>query len=148
MNVGTKIRQVRLHRKQTQQQLCRSAGMAVAYLSRLENDRINPSVNTLQKLAAALEVPVASFFDPAPVLEVGDRCPVSLDGVCILDQAFRTRGRPPGGTESYTREHLELLRLFNFLLHSAKREVRVTLATLLRSLAESSGAGGPGKTEP
>lgn len=140
MNVGARIRQLRLHRRHTQQEISDKTGVAVSYLSRLENGRVNPSLATLRRIAQAFSVPVASLFDAAPVLEQGDRCPVALDGKCILDQIFLTKGRPPKGVgETYTREQLELLRLCNYLLHSKKEDVQVTLSTFLRSLADHLG---------
>ncbi len=138
MSIGVKIRQLRLQQGRTQGEISQLTGMAISYLSRLENGRINPSGRTLSRLSEALGVPVASFFDAEPVLENADRCPVSLSGDCILDQIFVTRGRPQKQRrETYTREQLEMLRLCNFLLHSRNRKIRTTLATLLRSLAEA-----------
>ncbi len=137
MSVGIKIRQIRLRSGKTQREVCQGTGLAVSYLSRLENGRINPSIQTLQRLARSLKVPISSFFDADPVLEQGDRCPVSLDGSCILDQIFVSVGRPLEGREAYTREQLELLRLCNYLLHSGNKKIRVTLRTLLRALAGS-----------
>ena len=152
MSVGQKIRQIRLRSKITQKELRESTGLAVSYLSRLENDRMTPSVVTLTKLSNALEVPLASFFDDEAHLETQDSCPVSLSGQCILDQLFVGPGqKPTNGIESYSQGQLETLRLCNFLLQTGNKEVRTTLFTLMKSLvamSESSGIGSPKGDRP
>ncbi|MFQ5902550.1 MAG: helix-turn-helix domain-containing protein [Candidatus Binatia bacterium] len=135
MSVGKKILQTRLELKISQRRLSESTGLAVSYLSRLENGRITPTVKTLGKIADAYGVSVAAFFDPAPVLESVDRCPVSLSGACILDQLYVGRGKKPEGSrEGYTSEQLKILRLCNFLLQTHDKEMMRTLTTMLKSL--------------
>ncbi len=135
MSTGKKIQWIRLQSKKTQEQVAQSSGLAVSYLSRLENDRIAPTVRTLGRIATALRVPVSSFFDADEVLEASDRCPVSLSGKCILDQVFAGRGRNPvSSAESYSPQQLQALRMCNFLLHSRDKEMLRTLTTILKSL--------------
>jgi transcriptional regulator with XRE-family HTH domain len=136
MSLGSKVQQLRLKSGRTQREVSKVTGLAVSYLSRLENDRVVPSVRTLTKISTAFRVPVTAFFHPEPVLEPGDRCPVSLSGRCILDQVFLGRGRKPKmSAESYSREQLEILRLCNFLVHTGNKDVMTTLSTVLKSLA-------------
>ncbi len=135
MGIGKKIQSIRLQLKQTQKELAESSGLAVSYLSRLENDRIAPTVRTLGRIAATLRVPLTSFFDRQEVLEAADRCPVSLSGKCILDQVFAGRGRGPKvNVESYSPQQLKALRLCNFLLHTQDKELLEALVTILKSL--------------
>ena len=135
MSVGKKILELRLQSKRSQKKLAESAGLAVSYLSRLENDRIAPTVRTLSKIGAAFGVPLAALFDPEPALEPPDRCPVSLSGKCILDQLFVGRGRDPKvNVEGYSPLQLKALRLCNFLLHTRDKELLRTLVTMLQSL--------------
>jgi transcriptional regulator with XRE-family HTH domain len=144
MSTGKQIQWIRLQAKKTQQELAQSSGLAVSYLSRIENDRIAPTVRTLGKIASALRVPVTSFFAAEEVLEASDRCPVSMSGKCILDQVFAGRGQNPApDIESYSPQQLQALRLCNFLLHTRDKELLSTLITLLKSLlalSESRGA--------
>ena len=144
MSTGKQIQSIRLQSKKTQQELAESSGIAVSYLSRVENDRIAPTVRTLGKIATALNVPVTSFFAGDEVLEASDRCPVSLSVKCILDQVFAGRGQDPApDVESYSPQQLQALRLCNFLLHTRDKELLRTLITLLKSLlalSESRGA--------
>lgn len=135
MSTGKKIQWIRLQAKKTQQELANSSGIAVSYLSRVENDRIAPTVRTLGRIATALRVPVASFFAADEILEASDRCPVSLSGKCILDQVFAGRGQDPAPhVESYSPQQLQALRLCNFLLHARDRELLRTLIMILKSL--------------
>ena len=150
MSVGTKIQWIRSQSKKTQQELAEATDLAVSYLSRLENGRITPTVRTLGKIAAALRVPLASFFEPEKVLEAADHCPVSLSGRCILDQVFTGRGQVPTlDVESYSPQQLEALRLCNFLLHTRDKELLQALLTMLRSfLALSEWHSGKQKAKP
>ena len=49
----------------------RRPGVSRGLISQVELDRANPSIDTLRRIAAALESPIASFFDEAPAN--GDR---------------------------------------------------------------------------
>lgn len=150
MTTGKRIQWIRMQTKKTQQDLAETSGIAISYLSRLENDRIAPTVRTLAKIATALKVPLSSFFDPGDVLEAADRCPVSLSGSCILDQVFAGRGqKPKGKVESYSPQQLKAIRLCNFLLHTRDKDLLRTLLTLLESLLalnESRSTGTKGKS--
>jgi len=135
MTTGKRIQWIRMQAKKTQQDLASSSGVAISYLSRLENDRIAPTVRTLGKIASALKVPVSSLFDAGEVLEATDRCPVSLSGSCILDQVFAGRGQKPKmNVESYSPQQLKAIRLCNFLLHTQDKDLTRTLLTMLESL--------------
>lgn len=135
MSVGRKIQQLRLESRITQRELGETTGLAVSYLSRVENGRLTPTLPTLTKIAGALSVPLTALFDVTATLEARDACPVSLSGKCILDHLFVGRGkRPTKGVEAYSREQLEALRLCNFLLHTGDKQLLRTLLTLLKGL--------------
>jgi XRE family transcriptional regulator, regulator of sulfur utilization len=48
-------------------ELARSAGLSKTILGRIESGRGNPSVETLYRIARALELPMSSFIAPEPV---------------------------------------------------------------------------------
>lgn len=150
MTTGKRIQWIRMQAKKTQQDLAESSGVAISYLSRLENDRIAPTVRTLGKIATALRVPVSSLFDEGEVLEAADSCPVSLSGSCILDQIFAGRGQKPKmNVESYSPLQLKALRLCNFLLHTQDKDLLRTLLTMLESLLALNESRSTGtKTKP
>lgn len=57
--IGSKIKKLRLEKDMTQEELAVKAGIPYATLIKIENDSVkNPTINTLQKLAQALEVSV------------------------------------------------------------------------------------------
>lgn len=135
MSIGRTIVQLRLARHLTQRGLSTSSGLAVSYLSRLENGHVAPNVRTLSRIAGGLGVPVQTLFSAPAMLEAADRCPVSLSGRCILDQRFTGRGRPPmPDVEAYSSQQLEALRLCNLILHSQDHKLLQALVTMLQSL--------------
>lgn len=77
--LGTKIRNIRKSRELTVSSLADQAGVSESYISQLESGRIDPSVSLLRKLAVALEVPIAAFFDAEyeePIITRKEACPV------------------------------------------------------------------------
>lgn len=135
MSVGKSVARARRQAKKTQRELARASGLAASHLSRLENDRLTPTAATLGRIADALGQSVAKFFEAEGRLDTADRCPVSLDGKCVLDHSFVAQGRRPNQRgESYSARQLEALRLCNFLLHQPDLQVRQAFATLVESL--------------
>lgn len=63
MSIGHAIKQARSERGLTQQQLANRAGISITSLYYIESDTNSPSVRTLSKIAAALEVPVSALFE-------------------------------------------------------------------------------------
>ena len=64
-DVGRKIRQLRLSRmgpKMTQEELSERSRISVSFLSMIERGERSPHLETLAKIAAALEVPLADLF--------------------------------------------------------------------------------------
>ncbi len=59
MQLGRKIRDLRLRRGLTVQQLAELTGLSKGFISQVENSRTSPSLATLQDLARALETSVA-----------------------------------------------------------------------------------------
>jgi transcriptional regulator with XRE-family HTH domain len=56
------VRKLRVAKGITQEALALEAGVERAYLSKVENGDENPSLKMVEKLAKALEVPVAKLF--------------------------------------------------------------------------------------
>lgn len=72
MKIGEVIRNIRLERGMSQGDIENRTGLLRCYLSRVENGHTLPSLDTLGKIAGALEVPLSQFFvEPAPDEEAG-----------------------------------------------------------------------------
>jgi transcriptional regulator with XRE-family HTH domain len=62
MNIGETIRNYRLQKGMSQGDIEKRTGLLRCYLSRVENGHTIPSLDTLAKIATAMEVPLAQFF--------------------------------------------------------------------------------------
>jgi transcriptional regulator with XRE-family HTH domain len=62
MRIATRIRQVRLEHKFSLEELARKAQMAPSLLSSFENGQEIPSLEMVDRLAAAMDVPVVGLF--------------------------------------------------------------------------------------
>jgi transcriptional regulator with XRE-family HTH domain len=62
MQIGTTIRAHRLQKGLSQGDIEKKTGLLRCYLSRVENGHTVPSLDTLSKIASALDLPLAQFF--------------------------------------------------------------------------------------
>jgi transcriptional regulator with XRE-family HTH domain len=62
MNIGETIRNYRLQKGMSQGDIEKRTGLLRCYLSRVENGHTVPSLDTLAKIATAMEIPLAQFF--------------------------------------------------------------------------------------
>lgn len=61
MQLGQKIRDLRLRRGLTVQKLAEASGLSKGFVSQVENGRTSPSLATLYDIARSLETSVASL---------------------------------------------------------------------------------------
>ena len=77
MNIGETIRNYRLQKGMSQGDIEKRTGLLRCYLSRVENGHTIPSLDTLSKIAGAMELPLSQFFaEPATATATRD-CPNS-----------------------------------------------------------------------
>ena len=62
MNIGETIRNYRLQKGMSQGDIEKRTGLLRCYLSRVENGHTIPSLDTLSKIATAMELPLGQFF--------------------------------------------------------------------------------------
>jgi transcriptional regulator with XRE-family HTH domain len=62
MILGAKLRELREQKNLSQGDIEERSGLLRAYLSRVENGHTVPTIETLEKLAKALEIPVYQLF--------------------------------------------------------------------------------------
>lgn len=61
--VGDKVRFLRRSRHLTQEELAEKASVSVKALSRIENHQSNYQINTLEKIAGALEIDISLLLN-------------------------------------------------------------------------------------
>lgn len=61
-DVGKRLRELRLHRGLSQRELARRAAMTNANLSMIEQGRVSPSIQTLEKILRAMPISLSDFF--------------------------------------------------------------------------------------
>jgi transcriptional regulator with XRE-family HTH domain len=88
INIGLTIRDLRLERNMSQGDIEKRTGLLRCYLSRVENGHTVPSLETLQKIASALEIPLGQFFSEEPVKEAYGFS-LSQDEIRFLTQVQR-----------------------------------------------------------
>lgn len=121
VDLGARIRTLRVARGATLRELAAQAGVTESFLSQVERGVASPSIASVQRIARALGQSIAELFtadDPAgSLVRVGDRRRIVYQGLGAVDE-FLTRatdGRlqvimstiePGGGTgdEAYTHE--------------------------------------------
>ena len=87
-NIGSTIRDFRLQKGMSQGDIEKRTGLLRCYLSRVENGHTVPSLETLQKIAGALELQLAQFFAEDPIREVA-ALNLSEDEIRFLTQVQR-----------------------------------------------------------
>lgn len=72
MIIGLRLKKLREERKLSQGDIEKRTGLLRCYISRVENGHTVPSLETMERLAAALEIPLYALFydgDQPPELE-------------------------------------------------------------------------------
>lgn len=94
MAIGQKLRQLREQKGYSQGDIEKASGMPRSYVSRVENEQIVPSIETLYRFAAALDVELYRLFCPE------DNAPATphLTSRPSLEQLARDAG--PAGAQA------------------------------------------------
>ncbi len=89
MNIGTTIREYRLQRNMSQGDIEKRTGLLRCYLSRVENGHTVPSLDTLQKIARALDLQLSQFFAEELVSKEMSGLNLNEDEIRFLTQVQR-----------------------------------------------------------
>lgn len=90
MNIGETIRNFRLQKGMSQGDIEKRTGLLRCYLSRVENGHTIPSLDTLAKIAGAMDVPLGNFFTDGNHEQTNKNLPqLSEDEVRFLSQIRR-----------------------------------------------------------
>ncbi|HEX4825940.1 MAG TPA: helix-turn-helix transcriptional regulator [Candidatus Polarisedimenticolaceae bacterium] len=135
--IGPRLAAIRAGRGLSQGTTARLAGLAPAYLSRIETSRVHPSFTTVMRVLEALHADLDDLHTPDshephrhPV------CPVSARGDCLLQlirgSAEVTRA---DGREAYSPREINILRSLAVFMRTGSpervRAVELLLAELL-----------------
>jgi transcriptional regulator with XRE-family HTH domain len=99
MNVGQAIRLCRTQRNASQTDVAQKANCSVSYLSMLENNKRDPTLSTLTRIAGALRVPIGVLF----VLAAETKDLGSVDrklADALARSALASLGKNPGSTNT------------------------------------------------
>jgi len=88
INIGITIRGYRLEKGMSQGDIEKRTGLLRCYLSRVENGHTVPSLETLKKIAAAMDLPLSQFFSESPIKDVPGLS-LSQDEIHFLTQVQR-----------------------------------------------------------
>ena len=86
VNIGEVIRSYRSDRGLSQGDIERRTGLLRCYLSRVENGHTVPSLETLAKIAEAMEISLADFFRTAT--NIGDRDGTNVEMVLFAGACY------------------------------------------------------------
>lgn len=78
MTIGERIRNLRIEMGLTQKQLGERCGMADSAIRRYESNRGNPTMETLERIASALDIHVMKLLNPSQ-----DSFRRSMDGIIL-----------------------------------------------------------------
>jgi transcriptional regulator with XRE-family HTH domain len=90
MIIGDRVRELREEKKLSQGDVERRCGLMRCYISRVENGHTVPALETLEKMAHALEVPMYQLFYEG---EAPPAVPKQTESIAKRDWASRGKGR-------------------------------------------------------
>jgi len=93
--VGAKLRGLRQARGLSLDQVAQAIGVNKSFLSKLERDRVSPSVGTLLRYCDALGVRPGSLFDPPPanLVRRAERRKIDMGGVGLAEEIISGDGQ-------------------------------------------------------
>jgi transcriptional regulator with XRE-family HTH domain len=118
MIINERLRELREAKKLSQGDIEQRTGLLRCYTSRVENGHTVPSLDTLEKYAAALEIPLYSLFH---------------DGVSPLRnlKLFETNPEPPSGASAKESRELRLFAKAISRMNDRERQLLLHLASKL-----------------
>ena len=129
MIIGERLRELREQKKLPQREIENRSGLQRAYLSRVENGHTVPTIETLEKWAKALEVPIYQlFYDGPEPLKPSDL------------RVWKTRDETPWGRCGQDANYLKKLRRVLRKIDEANRRFLLQMASKLARRAQKSAA--------
>ncbi len=114
MSLGKKLKDAREHLPMTLRQVEDATGISNAYLSQLENEKIQkPSANILYKLSTLYRINLNSLLAAAGIIESVTESPESKEGQILSNIAFYAENLS-------SEEKNQVLEYIQFLRHKKK----------------------------
>jgi len=93
--IGQRIKELRLERRLTLEEVAEISGCSAGFLSQLERNRAAPSISMLYSIAGALGVSITHFFpevsNPTKVVRAEEREPFRFEGSPIIYSLLSTQ---------------------------------------------------------
>ena len=105
VNVGRKIRDLRKSKGLSLKQLAEGAGVSASLVSQIENNRVDPSLSTLRKIALTMGVPVFALIAES-----------SPEDASLVPKEKRRRVSFPRGGLEYEVIHSELTKKMGIMI--------------------------------
>ena len=86
MEIAEKIKAIRTAKKLSQKEVAVSIGIDQAQYSRIESAKVEPTLSSLEKIAQALNVPMADFFSQEELKDVHSYDKSLLEKLHLIDQ--------------------------------------------------------------
>jgi len=130
MLIGQKLRELRAAKNMSQLEISQATGLVQPYVSRVENGHTVPGVETLEKWATALKIPLYQ------ILYEGEEPPKPLK----LSGNHKSELWGDSGRDSHV---LKRLRQFLARMNAREREILMSLATRMASRARRNSNDSP-----
>ena len=130
MLIGQKLRELREAKNMSQLEISQATGLVQPYVSRVENGHTVPGVETLEKWATALKIPLYQ------ILYEGEEPPKPLK----LSGNHKSELWGDSGRDSHV---LKRLRQFLGKMNAREREILMSLATRMASRARRNSDDSP-----
>lgn len=145
IDLGARVRSIRQARGLSIEQVAGAAGLTKSFISKLEHDRVAPSVATLLKICSVLGIRAGSLFDPpsTSIVRKDQASPVSFGGRDMKEylisgdsndhlMALRSIIAPGGGSG----EELYTLAAAADLVHIVSGQLEMTIESDVHLLDE------------
>jgi transcriptional regulator with XRE-family HTH domain len=95
VEIGHRLRDVRLRRRMTLDQLAQATGLTKGFVSEIERDRASPSIASLVRICRALEITLGSLFDEPFTVYAPKAERTRIDwGEGVLEYRITTKAEP------------------------------------------------------
>jgi transcriptional regulator with XRE-family HTH domain len=84
MVIGDRLKALREHKNMSQGDIERRTGLLRCYISRVENGHTVPAIETLEKMARAMEVPMYQLFYDGEKPPAAELPKIAGDGWAVL----------------------------------------------------------------